>query len=617
MKSLGNTALVDLTAGTVEVAPTPDHLVRAFLGGRGLNMFYLYSLLRADVDALSPANPLIFGCGLLTGLPAPSSGRMNISAKSPESGILGDANMGGFFPAQMRKSGLDRVIVLGRAEKPVLLYLTEGRVEIRDAGKYWGMDVPETQSAIEADYGRKARSAVIGRAGENLVRFACVMNGRKNAAGRGGMGAVMGSKNLKAVVASGDRPPEPYDRKGLMARRKELNEYLHGSKVVEVLGKVGTPLLYDNANRIGALRAKNGQLNQWTDSYNAAEVEKHVDKMVSCAGCTVHCRHQNKYGGEGPEYSAVGLLGSNLGLDDTAAVIKLSNLCNDLGLDVSSAGGIIGWFLELAERGIIPAEYVDRDLTWGDPELVRELLEDVAARRGLGDLIADSTRALERLPEEAKDYLIAVKGLPQSEPHDVRYIKSFALGIATASRGADHLRNRPTLDILNLPDEVRQEVYGAPTNSDPTAYETKEIVVAVSDELFAITDCMGVCKFVCRGFNSPHLLGPEEFAELARLATGAEFTAGELREAARRVLDTERLINMREGITRADDTLPRRYFDDPMPVGPTKGHRIDRERFQDMLTLYYLQRGWDKEGNPPEDRRRELQELADRVHTRD
>src|SRR5665811_2351978 len=191
MKSLGNTALVDLTAGTVEVAPTPDHLVRAFLGGRGLSMFYLYSLLRADVDALSPANPLIFGCGLLTGLPAPSSGRMNISAKSPESGILGDANMGGFFPAQMRKSGLDRVIVLGRAEKPVLLYLTEGRVEIRDAGKYWGMDVPETQSAIEADYGRKARSAVIGRAGENLVRFACVMNGRKNAAGRGGMGAVM------------------------------------------------------------------------------------------------------------------------------------------------------------------------------------------------------------------------------------------------------------------------------------------------------------------------------------------------------------------------------------------------------------------------------------------
>src|SRR5660398_224020 len=419
MKSLGNTALVDLTAGTVEVAPTADHLVRAFLGGRGLNMFYLYSLLRADVDALSPANPLIFGCGLLTGLPAPSSGRMNISAKSPESGILGDANMGGFFPAQMRKSGQDRVIVLGRAEKPVLLYLTEGRVEIRDAGKYWGMDVPETQSAIEADYGRKARSAVIGRAGENLVRFACVMNGRKNAAGRGGKGAVMGSKNLKAVVASGDRPPEPYDRKGLMARRKELNEYLHGSKVVEVLGKVGTPLPYDNANRIGALRAKNGQLNQWTDSYNAAEVEKHVDKMVSCAGCTVHCRVLRSLAPILVLMPAVGLLGSNLGLDDTAAVIKLSNLCNDLGLDVSSAGGIIGWFLELAERGIIPAEYVDRDLTWGDPELVRELLEDVAARRGLGDPVSYTHLRAHQTKANLVCRLLLEKKKIQAKPREV------------------------------------------------------------------------------------------------------------------------------------------------------------------------------------------------------
>lgn len=574
-------------------------------------MFYLHSLLRSGVDALSPANPLIFGCGLLTGLPAPSSGRMNISAKSPESGILGDANMGGFFPAQMRKSGLDRVIVVGRAQQPVLLYLTEGGVEIRDAGTYWGMNVPETQEAIEADYGRKVRSAVIGRAGENLVRFACVMNARKNAAGRGGMGAVMGSKNLKAVVASGDRPPEPYDRRGMMARRKELNKYLHGSKIVEVLGRVGTPLLYDNANRIGALRTKNAQLNQWTDAYNASEVEKHVNKMVSCAGCTVHCRHQNKYGGEGPEYSAVGLLGSNLGVDDTAAVIKLSNLCNDLGLDVSSAGGIIGWFLELAEKGLLPDEYQDRELVWGDPELVRGLLEDVAERRGLGDLIAESTGAVDRLPEEAKDYLIAVKGLPQSEVHDVRYIKSFALGIATASRGADHLRNRPTLDILNLPDEAREKVYGAPTDSDPTAYDTKEIAVAVSDELFAITDSMGICKFVCRGFNSPHLLGPEEFAELANLATGADFTAEELRAVARRVLDTERLINMREGMARPDDTLPRRYFDDPMPIGPTRGHHIDRERFQEMLTRYYLRRGWDAEqGNPPEKRVEELEQLT-------
>ncbi len=232
-------------------------------------MAYLYRMLPLNTDALGPENVLIFGTGLLTGYPVPNSGRMNISAKSPESGILGDSNMGGFFPAAMKKSGFDRLVITGRADRPVYVFLSKGSVEIREANAYWGLNVPDTQAALEQDLGKEVRSAVIGPAGENLVRFAAVMNSRKNAAGRCGMGAVMGSKNLKAVVAAGDKPLRIADPPGIRALRKELTKYLHASKIIQIYGKVGTALLYEPANKLGAMRTKNGQMNQWSSNLNA------------------------------------------------------------------------------------------------------------------------------------------------------------------------------------------------------------------------------------------------------------------------------------------------------------------------------------------------------------
>jgi aldehyde:ferredoxin oxidoreductase len=596
--SLGRTAFVDLSRGEVRVEPTPESLVRAFLGGRGLNMAYLHRLLPPGADPLGPENVLLFGTGLLTGYPVPNSSRMNITAKSPESLILGDANMGGFFPAQMKQSGFDRLVVTGCADRPVYLYLSEGRAEIRSAETYWGLDVPATQAALVDDLGSGVRSAVIGPAGEHLVRFACVMTGRKNAAGRGGMGAVMGSKMLKAVVAAGDLAPEVADREGTLALRKQYNEYLHASKVIEVLGAVGTPLLYENHNRLGVLRTKNSQANQWTDGLDAAHVEQHVRKMVSCAGCTVHCRHVNEFGGEGPDFATEGNVGSNLGVSDVTDVIKLNNLCNDLGLDTSSVGGVIGWAMELSQRGIISESLTEGPLAWGDVPRIRGLMADIAVRRGFGDVLADSTQAVPmgKLPAEAAGYLIAVKSLPQSDPHDVRYIKSFALGVAVASRGADHLRSRPTLDIMRLPEELLAKVYGVHVSNDPTSYETKEHMVAFSEDIFAVVDSLGICKFVCRGFNSPKLLGYDEFAALLRTAVGLQVTPAELREVGRRVVDLERVINNREGISRPDDTLPERFFDEPLPGGPSEGHHIDRDEFAALLGRYYDLRGWDEDG---------------------
>lgn len=612
MTIVGKTAFVDLSERRVKIEDTPQEIVRNFLGGRGANMAYLYRMLPASANALGPENVLIFGTGLLTGYPVPNSGRMNISAKSPESGILGDANMGGFFPSTMKSAGFDRLVITGRADAPVFLHLVEGTVKIRDAGDYWGLNVFETQSALEQDLGKSIRSAVIGPAGENVVRFATIMNAHKNAAGRGGMGAVMGSKNLKAVAALPGEPLGIADKPNLLALRKALTKYLHDSKIIKVYGKLGTPLLYEPANRLGALRTKNSQLNQWSSNLSASNLEHHIDRMAACTGCTVHCRHVNKYGGEGPEFVSVALLGANCGIDDLEEVIRLANLCNELGLDTSSAGSIIPWALELYEKGIINEETTGKKLDWGDVKLIRQLLLDISTRRGFGDVLADSSQAvaLGKLPQEASDYLIAVKNLPQSDPHDPRYIKSFALGIAVSSRGADHLRNRPTLDIFELPDSVREKIYGSETVSDPTAYETKEVVVEFSETIYAVCDCLGICRFVCHGWNSPKLLGYDEFSEMIRLAVGLDKTSKELRDIGRSVIDLERLINQKEGLTRADDTLPRRYFDDPMPLGTTKGHRIDRKQFADLLDRYYRLRGWDNEGNLSPERTTEIQKIT-------
>ncbi|MCP4424494.1 MAG: aldehyde ferredoxin oxidoreductase family protein [Chloroflexi bacterium] len=612
------TAVINLTSREITITETPAALIRAYLGGRGLNMAYLRHYLRRAgdpraVDPLGPDNPLIFGAGLISGTIAPNAARFNVSAKSPESGILGDANCGGFFAAAMRKAGFDRLAVLGKAERPSYILLEDGQVHILEADGVWGLQNVPAQEELKARHGRGTVSAVIGPSGENLVRMAAVMTGKKNTAGRGGMGAVMGSKNLKAIVARGGKAIAVTEKQTLRQIRIEQQKYLKNSKIVQVLGRVGTPLLYEVSNRLGAIRTRNNQDNYFEDTLNAEEIEKYVDKMLACTSCVVHCRHRNTLGGEGPEYSTIGLLGANLGIAPTDQVITLNNLVNDLGLDASSVGTIIGWAMELYQRGLIDDELTGGPLNWGDYETVHGLIEDIAYRRGFGNVLAESTQAIRYFPAEAQDYLIAVKGLPQSDPHDVRYLKGFALGIAVASRGADHLRNRPTLEVFKLPDEVREKIYGRVNDPDPTGYKDKGLIVAWSDDIYAVTDSLGICKFVTHGFNSPHLLGYNHFCDLIAAATGLEYTPETLREVGRRVLDTERLINADFGLTRADDTLPKRYFDDPLPARKTKGHHIDREQFQRMLDEYYEERGWDGNGRVPTKRQEEIERLSEKL----
>ncbi|MFQ6082068.1 MAG: aldehyde ferredoxin oxidoreductase family protein [Candidatus Aminicenantia bacterium] len=597
---------IDLSTEKLKIFNTPVNIVKAYLGGRGLNMYYLYKYLKPDTDPLSPENVLIFGTGLLTGSGVPNSGRLNISAKSPESGILGDTNCGGFFGPELRFAGADRLIIKGRAEKPIYIYIEDGNLEIRDAKEYWGLNTLETQKKMREDLGKDIQVACIGQAGENLVRFASIINGVKNSASRGGMGAVMGSKNIKAVVAKGSLGiPIKYPEK-FVEKVCQIKDYLYSSKIIHVLGRVGTPLLYEVSNFLGAIRTKNSQLNAFKDTLNAEVIHQFVEKMISCYGCIVHCRHRN-FTGEGPEYTTIGLLGANLGISKTEEVIMLNNLCNDLGLDVSSTGTIIAWAIELFEKGYLDEKSAGYSLKFGDSSIVKSLIIDISRRQGLGNILAESTHAVEEFGEETKDFLIAVKNLPQSDPHDCRYLKSFALGIATASRGADHLRSRPTLDIFELPEKLTKEIYGTYINSNPTAYETKADMVYFHEKIYSVIDSLGICKFICHGFNSPHLLKYEHFSDLIHLVTGLEISESELNEVACRILDLERMINMREGISRKDDTLPKRYFDEHMKLRLTKGHKIDRNKFQEMLSRYYELHKWDENGLVPNERVRELE----------
>lgn len=608
-RPLATVAYVDLTNRRVQVSETPPDLVKKFVGGRGLNVYYLYKNLPAHTDAFAPENPLILGTGILTGTGAPNSGRHSVTTKSPESGILGDSNIGGFLGPEMRYAGIDRLVITGKADKPVYLYLEDGRVEIRDAEQYWGTNCTEATQRFHDDLGSDVEVELIGTAGENKVRFAATRYGLKNAAGRCGTGAVWGSKNLKAVTARGSYGLPIAHPQEFFAKSVELRHYLQESKVIQVMGRVGTPLLYDVSNYLGAIRTHNSQSTTFYETLNAEEIHKYVDKMLGCQGCVVHCRHRNRLGGEGPEYTSEVLVGANIGVSSTREVIDLQNIVNELGLDVSSTGTYLAWAIELYERGLLDKKMTGgMELKFGDYATMRQLIYDIAARRGLGDMLAEGSRLTDRFAG-SEDYLIAIKGLPQSDPHDVRYLKGFALGIATSSRGADHLRSRPTLEIFDLPAEFTRQVYGQPVDPNPTSYDSKAVVVTFNETIYAVVDCVGICKFICHGFNSPRNLNYDHFRELIYLATGLEFTKQELYNVGRRVVDLERVINMREGITRKDDTLPGRYFDEPMNGRKTTGHHIDRTKFAGMLDEFYTLHGWDKEGRPSRERYAEFEAL--------
>jgi aldehyde:ferredoxin oxidoreductase len=600
-------AYVNLSDGSYEIKKIPVEWRKNFLGGRGINMHLLSKSYASVPDPFAPDNPLIFGAGLLTGITGFGS-RINISSRSPESGHLGDSNMGGEFGAEMVKTGLSHVVITGKSKQPVYLFIKDGKIDFCDARKLKGLDTIETQKQIRAQRrDRRAQVACIGPAGENLVRFSAIRSGMKSAAGRTGMGAVMGSKNLKAVAVRGSLDigiSKPDDYRNYYLRTLSA---LMKTKWAQALGKQGTPVLFRYSNALGFLSVRNNQLVTIGDKGSLLEaeaLEPYSTGMIACFGCPVHCRHRfsmekGKHKGtkgEGPEYASIGSLGTKLDNLDLENILYATQLCNLYGLDTISTGSYMAWAMELYQRGIIDKKTTKVPLKWGDGKTIVELLDQIAHRRGFGDILAEGSFAREIFGPASHSYLLEVKDFPV-EMTDERLPKSFALGMATSTRGACHMRSRPSIDAVGLPESVLEKLYGGRVSERLSSYLGKARMVWWHELMNAVSDSLGICRFQSV-FSSPHGLGYNQFSRLIALATGLHLRPTEIKRAGERIYTLERRMITGEGISRSEDTLPERYFEEPIPEGPSKGEVVSREDFSRMLDEYYKLHGWDAEGIP-------------------
>lgn len=622
-------AYIDLSTGKIETRPIPIEVRRKFLGGRGLDAYLLYNHSEKDVDPFSPENPLIVSAGLLVGTLASATSRTHVMAKSPLTGLLGSANMGGFFSPELRWAGFDHLVIKGKAEKPVYLFIHNGEIEIRDARNLWGKSVTEAQWAVREELGDPdVKCLVCGPAGERLVRFANVMTGVKNAGGRTGMGAVMGSKNLKLIAVRGTMDIKiAYPREALEYNKKFI-EQITTAKVNQTMGILGTPFIWGATNSWGGVRVNNFQYNQllYADDVEPERFHEIANEtfgkyhMAGCFGCQVHCRTRYRipdgpYKGaydEGPEYTTQGAFASEVGCTSALTVLTGNYLCNQYGVDWLELGSLISWAMELYEKGILTTKDTGGiDLRFGNDEAVIEMIKHVCERdTWLGDVLAEGgLKAAEIIGKDSIKYLVHVKGM-QNLHSDERATPALALNIATASRGSDHLRSRPAIDLYHLPEPVLRKIYSSPIpydgplSSDFRSYEGKAWQVFWQEQCYMAVDCLGICKYHTT-FLGATLPNFEDWVHVIYYNTGLEFTPQELWEIAERCNNMERLFNLREGLTPDDpykgDRLVDRYHDEPTRRGAPDvvGAYIDREKFLKMREEFYRYHGWDEKTGVP------------------
>ena len=609
MKPRQLVAYVDLTKGKVVKEEVPDQWRKLFLGGRGVNIYLLNEMLGADADPLGPENVLVVGVGLLTGISALGSGRCNISARSPLTYALGDSNIGGHFALAMRRAGFDFLVVRGAASSPVRIHLHDGQVDVLKADNLWGLDCFEAQDEIRGVEGADVQSLVIGEAGEKMVRFACVRTGRKSAAGRTGMGAVMGSKKLKAISAVGDGRIDWYDLINLQRYSKEMVNRVMSTKWAQAQSVHGTAAIFNYTYHTGLLRVRNFQTQALPDvgTLEPENIEQYKQGMNGCSACTIKCRHVYEleagpypHKGEGPEYSQIGSFGTMLGINRIEAVMTASYLCNKYGLDTIETGNMLAWVMELYEKGLLPDWLLDGvKPEWGNEEAVYQLIEMIAKRLGLGDILADGMKtAVNKLGPETGYYALHIKGMGILLSDD-RSVPSFALGLATATRGADHLRSRPAIDLYGLPKELLNNLYGGEVSPDYTSYEGKSRMVWWHELQYAVGDALGLCRFQMK-FISVNAPSYDEWTKLIYYATGMDYSKQQLMDVGERIVTLERMLNIRFGFGRKDDMLPERYFVEPTIAGLPKvrNRKIDRQAFEKLLDEYYTLHGWDENGIP-------------------
>ena len=608
----GKIVRVDLTSKTITVEEPGELIYRTYLGGGGLASYYLLKELKPGIDPLSADNILVFASSVISGVPIAGMVRYTVAAKSPLTGAYGEAEAGGFWGPELKFAGFDAVIVTGKAEKPSYLWINDGMVEIRSAEKIWGLETGPAQEMIREELGEKrARVALIGPAGENLVRYACVVNELKHANGRTGMGAVMGSKNLKAVAVRGTKKMDIHDPEKLRTLSKELSELIgrHGPNML--LRMLGTSNLVQVINSQGILPTRNFRTGffEGADKISGERMAETILKSEEgCYACAVRCKRaveipsgpyatSRRYGG--PEYETLGSLGSLLCIDDLAAIAKGNELCNRYTIDTISAGVAIGFAMECYETGILTkADTEGVEFAFGNPEAMLKGIEWIAFRRpGLGNLLADGVKiAAARIGKGSEKFALHIKGqeLPM---HDPRGKTGQGLSFAVSPTGADHVRaphdtpfqtpgpNLGRIAPLGLLEPIDAREMGARKARNFTYLHF----------IWSLYESLGVCNFVA---GPVWALTLPKLVEVLQAVTGWETSLWELMKVGERTVTMGRVFNLREGFGRKDDTLPERLFE-PLESGVLQGKGIDRGEFEDLLTLYYEAMGWDPRDGVP------------------
>jgi aldehyde:ferredoxin oxidoreductase len=593
----GRYLCVDLADGTAIAVPLAEDVLRRFLGGVGLAAWLMHREAPPGVDPLAPEAPLIFSLSPLVGTPLTTSAKFAVVAKSPLTNRLNDALSSSHFALAAKRAGMDALVIVGARASPSVLVVDGRQVRIEPAGDLWGLSPGAAAVALAERLGSRFHTAVIGPAGENRVRYATISHDNRHA-GRGGLGAVMGSKRLKAVAVAGTHRVEVADPSAVIAAARDLSQRSFGPATAKYreLGTVANLLTF---NRFAALPTRNFQQGTFEGAAGlSGEGLKEPLRLArrSCAACTIGCEHiyaVPPVSGENGEpetevrleYESLFALGPLCGISDRAAVLRAARLCDDLGLDTISAGATIAFAMECGERGLLHEE----GLQFGNADMVLSLLEKISRREGLGSLLAEGTRrAAEVIGGEAPDFAPHVKGLelPGYEP---RALQTMALGFAVGSRGADHNRSGAyEADFSARADRL----HGSP--------EAVHLAVETEDRA-ALMDSLILCKFLRGVFDDLFA----EAAGLLRPVTGWDVTAGELCQVARRIVTAKKLYNIREGWTAAEDTLPRRFLSEGLLAG-AQSAVLPRERLQGMVAAYYRARGWDEEGRVPEGLREEL-----------
>ena len=602
----GKLLRVNLTLGAISVEPLREDWAQEYIGGRGLAARYLYEEMDPQVDPLSPENKLIFATGPLTGTPVPCGARYMVVTKGALTGAITTSNSGGHWGPELKFAGYDLLILEGKSPTPCYLFIQDDHVELRDASSYWGKGVNFTEDGLRSELGiPQLRVAAIGPAGENLVRFACIMNDKHRAAGRSGVGTVMGAKNLKAIAVRGTGGVEVADPAAFMQAVWEMRSTMQDNPGRKSFAELGTAATIDMTQAFGGLPTRNFQEGQFDEYENLNGNTIKDTRLVAnkaCFACTIACGRVTRLDGEdadkhmvnmhprnwreaneGPEYESAWALGADTGVGDLDAVLKANWLCNDLGMDPISMGATLAAAMELYQDGVITDEQVELPLEFGSGDALVRMTEATAYREGFGDALAEGSKIMSEKLRNPHVFM-GVKG-QEFPAYDPRGFQGMGVAYATCNRGACHLRAwTPGLETA--------------ADADPHSPDGKSEWVVHEQHRTTAHDATGICLFV-GGAGGPL----EKLIPCSSAATGESYTLEDFLLIGERIWNIERLFNLKAGLTKADDSLPKRLLKEAHKTGPSAGVTV---RLDEMLPIYYEARGWDPEGVPSSEKLAEL-----------